>query len=295
MFSCALRQMQERARVIQVCFLIGKIMQRLAGKVAIVTGAGHLSNIGFAICDAFLREGANVVGTDFREEHAPKIIEQLEAKHGPDKFHYLRHDVTSPSEWAWVLEQTLTKFGQVDILVNNAGIAIHGGVLSLSLEDMNKVMAVNNDALFLGMKICAPYLEKASDRFSGGGSIINNLSMASYMPDANNVAYHVSKAAGRMLTLCGAVEFAPKKIRVNSVHLGLTMTQIVEGIVDGYVASGVAESREAAKAKLGSLALLGRAGMAEEAANVFVYLASEESAFVTAAALQHDGGTGLRY
>lgn len=270
-------------------------MQRLEGKVAIITGAGHSGNIGFALCDAFLREGARVVGTDLRDEDAAKIVERLETDYGPGKFLYVRHDVTSESEWVRVLNTTLTAFGQLDVLVNNAGIAIHGGILSLSLEDMNKVMAVNNDALFLGMKICAPYLEKASERFPGGGSIINNLSMASYMPDARNVGYHVSKAAGRMLTLCGAVEFAPKKIRVNSVHLGLTMTPIVEGIIDGYVEAGVAASREAAKAELGRLALLGRAGMPAEAANIFVYLAAEESSFVTAAAMHHDGGTGLRY
>ena len=268
---------------------------RLKNKVAIVTGAGRIGNIGVAICDAFLREGARVVGTDFREEAAAEINERFETEYGPGKFRYLRHDVTSESDWVHVLDATLVEFGQLDVLVNNAGIAIHGGVLTTSLEDLHKVMAVNNDALVLGMKICVPHLEKAIERFPGGGSIINTLSMASYIADANNLAYHVSKAAGRMLTLCAAIEFAPRKIRVNSIHPGMTMTPIVEGIAEDYVKAGVMKTRDEAMAAMASIALLGKPARPEDAAHAFVYLASEESGIVTGSSMLHDGGSYLRY
>ena len=271
-------------------------MGRLEGKVAIVTGAGRAGNIGVAICEAFLREGATgVVGTDLRRDEAEAISARMAAAGGPGRFLLLEHDVTSADDWERVIGAALSAFGQLDVLVNNAGISVHGGIASTSLDDLRKVMAVNHDALFLGMKACAPHVEQAITRFAGGGSIINNLSMASYMPNANNLGYHVSKAAGRMLTLCGAVEFGPRKIRVNSVHPGTTMTPIIEEAFDGYVKAGLWESRDAAEAALNAMAPLGKASRPEETANAFVYLASEESGFVTGASLYHDGGLGLRY
>ena len=271
-------------------------MGRLAGKVAIVTGAGRLGNIGVAICDAFLREGAKgIVGTDLRDEDRHAIQARFEREHGPGRFTMMRHDVTSETGWAQVVGTTLATFGQLDVLVNNAGISFHGGIIDTSLENLRKAMAVNHDALFLGMKHCAPHLETALQRFSGGGSIVNNLSMASYMPNANNLGYHVSKAAGRMLTLCGAVEFGPKKIRVNSVHPGTTMTPIIEEAFEDYVKAGMWESRDVAEAALNQMAPLNKSSQPEETANAFVYLASEESGFVTGASIYHDGGLGLRY
>lgn len=271
-------------------------MGRLDGKVAIVTGAGRTGNIGEAICDAFLREGARgLVATDIRTEQSTEIAARMEAAHGPGRFLLLQQDATDEAGWAQVVDAALTHFGQLDVLVNNAGISVHGGIACTSLDDLRKVMAVNHDALFLGMKACAPHLESAIARFAGGGSIINNLSMASYMPNAHNLGYHVSKAAGRMLTLCGSVEFGPRKIRVNSVHPGTTMTSIIEEGFDDYVKAGLWESREAAEAALNAMAPLNKASQPHEAANAFVYLASEESGFVTGASIYHDGGLGMRY
>lgn len=268
---------------------------RLEGKVAIVTGAGRNGNIGVAICEAFLREGARVVGTDFREDEVQAIAARLSNSAATANLRFLLHDVTSADDWARVVSETEEAFGGIDILVNNAGIAIHAGIEHCSLEDLHKVMAVNHDALFLGMKACLPALEKSVTRFPGGGAIINNLSMASYMPNANNIGYHVSKAAGRMLTMCAAVEFGPKKIRVNSIHPGLTMTPLInEGLAD-YVKMGVFESVEAAKQGIAGMGPLGISSQPEDTAYSFVYLASDEARFVTGAALDHDGGIGKRY
>lgn len=268
---------------------------RVEGKVAIVTGAGRLGNIGVAICEALLREGAKgIVATDFRAEDRDAIAARL-GQGGSGRLLQLNQDVTDEAGWHDTLSSTLEMFGQLDILVNNAGISVHGGIAATSLDDLHKAMAVNHDALFLGVKTCAPALATAAGRFAGGGSIINNLSMASYMPNATNIGYHVSKAAGRMLTICAALEFGPQKIRVNSVHPGVTMTPLIREGLEEYVRSGMWESTEAAEAALAAMNPLGIASQPEDAAHPFVYLASDESRFVTGASIYHDGAIGLRY
>lgn len=270
-------------------------MRRLDGKVAIVTGAGRAGNIGVAICEAFLREGARgVVATDLRNDDLEAITARMDAA-GDGGFHLLSHDVTSEDDWTRVVDRTVAAFGGVDILVNNAGISIHGGVADTSLAELQRAMAVNHDALFLGMKICLRELERCAERFAGGGAIVNNLSMASYMPNANNLGYHVSKAAARMLTLCAASEFGAKRVRVNSVHLGLTMTPLIREAFDDYTRAGLWENPEAAEAAIASMAPLGISSQPEEAAHAFVYLASEETRFVTGASIYHDGGLGRRF
>jgi NAD(P)-dependent dehydrogenase (short-subunit alcohol dehydrogenase family) len=271
-------------------------VDRLKGKVAIVTGAGRMGNIGLAICEAFLRQGAKgVIGTDFRRDEAEAILGRVNGEFGPDRFQLLEHDVTDEASWRRVLQATLDAFGGLDVLVNNAGISVHGGIEASSLEDVRKVMAVNHDALFLGMKVCQKALEESVTRFPGGGAVINNLSMASYMANANNLGYHVSKAAGRMLTICAAEEFGPKKIRVNSVHPGLTMTPLIEEGLQAYVQGGLWGSRDEAEAAIAGLAPLGMSSQPEDTAHAFVYLASDEARFVTGASLYHDGGIGRRY
>jgi 3alpha(or 20beta)-hydroxysteroid dehydrogenase/cyclopentanol dehydrogenase len=271
-------------------------MGRLEGKVAIVTGAGRIGNIGLAICEAFLREGAKaVIGSDMRTDEAEAIAARIRAIGGSERFRLVQQDVTRADHWERVVAQAVGEFDGLDILVNNAGIAIHGGIAATSLEDLRKVMAVNHDALFLGMKHCAPALAEAVNRFPGGGAIVNNCSMASYKPNAQNVGYHVSKAAARMLTLCGAAEFGPQKIRVNSVHPGLTMTPLIYEALEQYTASGMFTSVEAAIADISGRNPLKTAGQSEDAAHAFVYLASEEARFVTGAAICHDGGLGERY
>lgn len=269
---------------------------RLENKVAIVTGAGRTGNIGVAICDAFLREGAaGVVATDLRDDEAGEIVRRMNATHGEGRFRLLAHDVTCEDDWARVVQETCSTFGQLDVLINNAGIAIHGGILGTSLEDLRKVMAVNHDALFIGIRACAPALEAAASRHAGGGVVINNVSMSSYMANANNIGYHVSKAAARMLTLCAARELGPRNIRINSVHPGLTMTPLIREGLDDYVSLGIWQSADEAEAAITAMSPLNRSSQPEDTAHAFVYLASEEARFVTGAALYHDGGLGGVY
>jgi len=269
--------------------------RRLAGKVAIVTGAGRSGNIGVAICEAFLREGAKaVIATDLRSEDAEAITARM-ARAGAGAFELLAHDVTSETAWTEVAGQVSARYGGIDVLINNAGIAIHAGIAECSLEDLRKVMAVNHDALFLGMKACLPALAESVNRFPGGGSVINNLSMASYMPSGNNIGYHVSKAAGRMLTLCAAIEFGPMRIRVNSVHPGITMTPLIREGLQEYADRGRYASAADAEAQIAAMGALGITSEPEDTAHAFVYLASDESRFVTGASFYHDGAIGQRY
>lgn len=271
-------------------------MNRLTNKVAIVTGAGRLGNIGVGICEAFLREGAKaVVATDMRTDEVEAITRKIEDQFGTGRFVLVQQDVTSEADWQRVVDLTIAQFGGIDVLVNNAGVSVHGGVQTTSLEEMRRVMSINHDGIFLGMKYCAAALADAVNRFPGGGSIINTLSMASYMPTANNLSYQTSKAAGRMLTLCAAVEFGPKRIRVNSVHPGLTITPLLNEAFEEYAQQGIWETRQAAEDAVAAMGPLGIKSYPEDTAHAFVYLASDESRFVTGASLYHDGGIGQRY
>lgn len=271
-------------------------MDRLKGKVAIVTGAGRMGNIGVAVCDAFLREGAKaVIGTDLRIEQAATIREHIESMHGRGRFELVEHDVVDEARWHVIVADVCARFGGIDVLVNNAGVSVHGGIADTSLDDLRTVMSINHDALFLGIKTCAPALANTHDRFSGGGAIINNVSMASYMANANNIGYHVSKAAARMLTLCAAQELGPQKIRVNSIHPGVTMTPLIREGLEDYVAQGLWDSTAAAEQALAGMAPLGVTSQPEDVAHAFVYLASDEARFVTGAAIYHDGGLGQIY
>lgn len=261
-------------------------MNRLQGRVALVTGAGRLGNIGIAICQAFLREGAaGVVATDLRADSTDQLTELM----GHERFRLLPHDVTDAASWRQVLQETVATFGGLDILVNNAGLSIHGGLQDTSLDDLRKVMAVNHDAIFLGMQICLPELEKRAPLHPGGASIINTLSIGSFMSNANNISYHASKAAGRMLTLCAAKELGPKRIRVNSVHPGVTMTPLMEAGCRKYVEQGAWESMAAGEAALAAMSALNTTSRPEDLAHAYVYLASDEARHVTGTALSHDG------
>jgi len=269
---------------------------RLEGKVAIVTGAGRDGNIGVAICEAFLREGAKaVIGTDFRQDEGEAIHARMAALGATGRFELHEQDVTSEADWARIADHVASAHGGIDILVNNAGIAIHGSIEETSLDDLRKVMAVNHDALFLGMKACLPALARSVERFPGGGSVINNLSMSSYMPSANNIGYTVSKAAGRMLTLCAALEFGKRKVRVNSVHPGITMTPLIREGLRSYADSGYYASADDAEAQIAAMGALGVTSDPEDTAHAFVYLASDEARFVTGASIYHDGAIGQRY
>lgn len=241
-------------------------MGRLAGKVVIVTGA--LGGIGRADAALFAREGARLVLTDITETGAEELLGSL----GTEAM-FLQHDVASEDDWARVVAGAQERFGRVDGLVNNAGLMVLGNVVQTSLAEWRRVMSVNLDGVFLGCRAVLPALER-----SGGGSIVNISSMYALIGSGTAASYTASKGAVRLLTRTAAVEHAKHGIRMNSIY---------PGVID------TAMSGEEAAEEIRDTPMK-RIGRPEEVAYGALFLACDESSFVTGAELVIDGGYTAR-
>jgi NAD(P)-dependent dehydrogenase (short-subunit alcohol dehydrogenase family) len=239
---------------------------RLKGKVALVTGAA--SGIGLATARRFVEEGARVLATDLK-------VDDLEASECLSPFLL---DVAQEEHWVAAIAAVLETFGRLDILVNNAGIGTPGPLVELSLANWRKVMAVNLDGVFLGIKHTVPAMER-----SGGGSIVNIASMLGHVATVNASAYCASKGGVSLLTKAAALEMAAagSRIRVNSVHPGFIETPLLGSRLD---------ADPERRALITGRTPLGRLGTAEDVAAAVLYLASDEAAFTTGSALVLDGG-----
>jgi NAD(P)-dependent dehydrogenase (short-subunit alcohol dehydrogenase family) len=251
-------------------------MARVSGKVALVTGAA--SGIGRACAEILAREGAEVILTDVQasgEEVAVTI------RNSGGKARFIHHDVASESEWIDVIASVEKQSGRLDILVNNAGIAVAGLIHELTLDAWRRQMAVNVDGVFLGVKTALPLMRK-----SAGGSIINISSIAGLRGAANLSAYCASKGAVRLFTKSVALECAAMQdgIRCNSVHPGLIETPIWAQVVPG---SNEPMDLDAAA----SLRVpLRRKGWPDDIAKVVLFLASDDSGYMTGEEVVVDGG-----
>ena len=256
---------------------MGAPMKRVENKVALVTGSGL--GLGRACAILLAREGASVMVTDVNEPEGRTTAEEIVEAGGEAMF--LRQDVASEADWDAVIAATLRRFGRLDILVNNAGVALGSSVETTTLEQWRALMAVNLDGVFMGTK-CAIAAMKAT----GGGSIINLSSIEGLIGDPNLAAYNASKGGVRIFTKSAALHCAKAgyKIRVNSVHPGYIWTPMVEK----YLAAQ--PDPEAAMALVASLHPVGHLGEPDDIAYGVLYLASNESKFVTGAELVIDGG-----
>lgn len=253
---------------------------RLAGKVAVITGAaagveGELMGFGGAAARLFAREGAKVVLTDIKEEMGRKTAEQIRAAGGEALF--LRHDVTSEEEWQEVVHTAVAQFGTINVLVNNAGTGARFTVEETTVATWNAQMDVHAKGVFLGTKYVIPLMRQA-----GGGSIINVSSIYGLVGSPSSTAYHAAKGAIRIFTKAAAIQYAGENIRINSVHPGYCVTPLTIG---GYAADAERQAWSLARTPLGRL------GTADDIAYGMLYLASDESAYVTGAELVIDGGT----
>ena len=246
---------------------------RLAGKVALISGAAR--GMGESEARLFAREGAQVVLGDVLEDQGRAAVEHIAQQGGSATFVPL--DVTHEQDWQRAVETAEQTYARLDILVNNAGIVRMAPLDETSLEAWNEVIGVNQTGVFLGMKHAVPALRRA-----GGGSIVNISSIAGLIGLPNIPAYQASKGAVRLLTKNAAVQYATDKIRVNSVHPGRIETPMTAPLAP--------ERRE----MLLRLTPLGRDGTAEEVAYGVLYLASDESSYVTGAELVIDGGYTAR-
>ncbi|MBI3329270.1 MAG: glucose 1-dehydrogenase [Nitrospinae bacterium] len=247
-------------------------MARLAGKVALISGGAR--GQGATEAKLFAREGANVVFGDILDEEGKQVEAEIRAQDGEATYMHL--DVIRAQDWRRAVTTAESQYGKLDILVNNAGIVIRGTIEETSGNDWDRIMAINMKGVFLGTKYAIPAMRRA-----GGGSIINISSGAGIAPaPGTSAAYAATKGGVRLFSKATAVQHAKDHIRCNSVHPGPIDTPMVRG----------PQTDPARIAELIGRVPLGRLGTAEEIAYGVLYLASDESSFVTGSELVIDGG-----
>jgi NAD(P)-dependent dehydrogenase (short-subunit alcohol dehydrogenase family) len=245
---------------------------RLAGKVALISGAAR--GMGAAEARLFAREGARVALGDVLETEGRAVEAEIVAKGGEAIF--VRLDVSRESDWEQAVALTVQRFGKLDVLVNNAGIGAAGRVEDTTAEAWDRVMEVNAKGVFLGTRAAIPAMRRG-----GGGSIVNISSQLGLVGmDDSSPQYTASKGAVRLLTKTTALQYAREGIRCNSVHPGPIVTPMTER----------RRADPTVYRRMLSRIPLGRYGEPDEVAHGVLYLASDESAFVTGSELVIDGG-----
>ena len=246
-------------------------MGRLDSKVAMITGAA--SGMGAAEARLFAREGAKVVLADIQDELGQEVAREI-----GENTVYLHLDVGDESQWQAAISATANRFGKLDILVNNAGVSggNPGRLEEQTVENFDRVMAVNARGVFLGAKYAIPEMRKA-----GGGSIINISSIYGLVGSARGAGYAASKGAVRIFSKAAAIQYAKDGIRVNSVH---------PGFIDTPQSARLMNDPDA-RAALVDRTPIGRIGTSEDIAYGVLFLASDESSYVTGSELVLDGGT----
>ena len=247
-------------------------MGRLDGKVALISGGAR----GQGACEArmFCQEGARVVMGDIRDDEGDALEKQLRAD-GFDAT-YTHLDVTKADDWRDAIETTERRYGRLNVLVNNAGILIRKRIEDTTEEDWDRIMAVNVKGVFLGTRAAVPAMRRA-----GGGSIVNISSTAGIVGGTSSAAYIATKGAVRLFTKATAIQFVGDHIRCNSVHPGPIETEMIAEM----------KADEAAWTRRLQLLPMRRPGAPEEIAYGVLYLASDESSYMTGSELVIDGGT----
>ena len=250
------------------------MVDRLAGKVALISGGAR----GQGACEArlFVQEGARVVIGDLLDEEGQRLAEELNRGSESRRALYLHLDVTRAEDWDRAVDATEQTFGALHVLINNAGIGSPpggSGVENTSEENWQRVININQKGVWLGMKAAVPAMRRA-----GGGSIVNISSIWGLVGSGASMAYHSAKAAVRLMTKTAAVQYAPEKIRVYSVHPGIIDTAMIAAMPQEF------------RDRLTNATPLKRQAKPEEVAYGVLFLASGEASFITGAELVIDGG-----
>lgn len=267
-------------------------MTGLSGRVALVTGS--LRGIGLAIAERYLAEGATVVLSDMAAADHADVTEAL-ARLG-SAASYVALNVTEEAAWQAAEASIRSAHGRLDILVNNAGIDGTGAVESMDFALWRKVMSVNVDGVFLGIKTMTPLMAESGKDRKGGASIINIASIMGLVGYSETSPYNTSKGAVRLLTKAVAIEFATKRtpIRVNSLHPGFVHTPLMDIGFQNWVNLGMAESVQSLVDLTAEATPNGRLGEASEIAGAAYFLASDDSSYCTGSELVVDGGWTAR-
>ena len=248
-------------------------MGRMDGKVALISGGAR--GQGAAEARLFAQEGAKVVIGDLLDVDGMRVAAEI-AELGGEAI-YVHLDVTREEDWRNAVEAVVAAYGKLDVLVNNAGIWRRGRVEDTTVEDWDMVQNVNSKGVFLGTKAAIPEMRKA-----GGGSVINISSTAGLVGGPRSTAYTASKGAVRLFTKATAIQYAREGIRANSIHPGPIDTEMIQ-----QVWQGEENSREESIARTP----LGRVGTVNDIAYGALFLASDESSFMTGSELVIDGGS----
>jgi len=251
---------------------------RLENKIALVTGAG--TGIGKAIAKRFAEEGALVYASDLNGESANRVAAEIVAAGG--RCESRTQDVTDEALWTTVMDEFVTEHGRLDILVNNAGIVIPKSFEDTTLDEWRTTQAVNGESVFMGTRAGVTAMQEH------GGSIINISSIEGIIGEARTAAYNYSKGGVRIFTKSAALACAEKgySIRINSVHPGFILTALVEGAM----AALPADEAEEFITRITDGIPMGKLGEPLDIANGCLYLACDESKYVTGAELVIDGG-----
>jgi len=251
---------------------------RLENKIALITGAG--SGIGEAIAKRFAEEGALVYATDLNGESASRVAAEIVA--GGGRAEARTQDVTDEAAWGTVISEITSSHGALDVLVNNAGIVIPATVEDTTLQDWRTTQAVNGESVFMGTRGAIAAMQER------GGSIINISSIEGMVGEPKAAAYNYSKGGVRIFTKSAALACAQKgyPIRINSIHPGFILTALVEGAV----AAMPEEEAEEFMSRVSSGIPMGGMGEPLDIANGCLFLASDESKYMTGSELVIDGG-----
>ena len=244
---------------------------RLKGKVALISGGAR--GMGAVEAELFASHGAKVAIGDVLVEEGQRTAQEIVDGGGEAFFQQL--DVTDEGQWGSIVEETVSRFGRIDVLVNNAGIYRIATIEETSADMLREILEVNVTGVFLGTKAVIPVMRKG-----GGGSIINISSTAALAGSAKSGAYQASKGAVRIFTKSTAIEHVGSGIRANSVH---------PGVIDTDMIAELLADPEMRRDRVESVPLK-RVGTAMDVAYAVLYLASDESSFVTGAELVVDGG-----
>ncbi len=255
---------------------------RVKGRIALITGGA--SGIGRGCAERLAEEGAHVVLTDIQDELGAETTSRIVAAGGSAE--YLHHDVTSEAAWIDVIGHVQATHGALHILVNNAGIGIAASIIEMSLDDWQRQQAINLDGVFLGLKHGIPLI-----RDSGGGSVINMSSVAGIKGSAQLSAYNATKGGVRLLSKGVALECAQARwnVRVNSVHPGTINTPI--WTTEGALRMAEEGSNRVDIETMAELGVpTGVVGQPRDIANGVLFLASDESSYITGTELIIDAG-----
>lgn len=268
-------------------------MARVKGKVALVTGAAK--GLGAATAKVLAREGAKVLCTDLDENGGLAVADAIANEGGEAAF--LRHDVVDEAQWEAAVKLAEDRFGGLHVLVNNAGIAPEGGPIEdKTLASWRRTIEIDLDSVFLGCKHGIRTIKKYTSKGGMGGSIINLSSILGLVGQPNASDYNAAKGGVRLMTKSVALECAEAgyNIRVNSVHPGYIDTPMVQDALNRGVVSGQQVGPNEMRELLTMLHPIGRLGIDTEIANAILFLASDESSFMTGSEVVVDGGYTIR-